>query len=45
MKWGLVVACLSDMNRPVENVSIPQCSGTSSLHYMIVSSKRILIFV
>lgn len=27
MKWGLVVAGLADMSRPVENVSIPQCTG------------------
>lgn len=27
MKWGLVAASLSDMSRPVEDVSIPQCSG------------------
>ncbi|PXF46814.1 Mitochondrial pyruvate carrier 3 [Gracilariopsis chorda] len=26
MKWGLVYASLSDMKRPVENVSIPQCT-------------------
>lgn len=27
MKWGLVLASLSDMNRPVEDLSIPQCSA------------------
>lgn len=29
MKWGLVAAGLADMNRPVENVSVPQCTGKS----------------
>ena len=28
MKWGLVAASLSDMNRPVEDLSVAQCSGT-----------------
>lgn len=27
MKWGLVIAGLSDMNRPVEKVSAPQNVG------------------
>lgn len=27
MKWGLVAASLSDMQRPVEDVSVGQCSG------------------
>jgi mitochondrial pyruvate carrier 2 len=25
MKWGLVAASASDMSRPVENLSLPQC--------------------
>jgi mitochondrial pyruvate carrier 2 len=25
MKWGLVAASASDMSRPVENLSVPQC--------------------
>lgn len=28
MKWGLVAAGLSEMNRPVEKVSVPQSLGT-----------------
>jgi len=28
MKWGLVVAGLADINRPVEKVSVPQNLGT-----------------
>lgn len=27
MKWGLVLASLSDMQRPPETVSVPQCSA------------------
>lgn len=27
MKWGLVLASISDMQRPVAEVSIPQCSA------------------
>lgn len=29
MKWGLVLASISDMSRPVQDLSIPQCAGMS----------------
>uniref|UniRef100_A0A7S3ACP3 Mitochondrial pyruvate carrier n=1 Tax=Rhodosorus marinus TaxID=101924 RepID=A0A7S3ACP3_9RHOD len=41
MKWGLVVAGLADLNRPVEKISVPQsmalaCTGLIWVRYSFV---------
>lgn len=43
MKWGLVFASLSDMSRPVKDVSVPQCSGALWLSRMEHFRSRIYV--